>query len=102
MLWDRSNERHAMRRALDDGPKLAYIVVYLNLPKNVAPNMSNRTSFSRRTMLGILAAPLIRSTAQTQAHSIITKPIPSSGEALPVVGLGSWITFQCGQGYGRA
>lgn len=29
-------------------------------------------------------------------HGTITKPIPSSGEALPVVGLGSWITFNVG------
>ena len=26
----------------------------------------------------------------------LTKPIPSSGEALPMVGLGSWITFNVG------
>ena len=59
--------------------------------------MSDRTSFSRRTMLGILAAPLVRPATRTQARSIITKPIPSSGEALPVVGLGSWITFNVGK-----
>ena len=53
---------------------------------------------SRRTLLGVLAAPLIRPIATlAQAHSIITKPIPSSGEALPVIGLGSWITFNVGQ-----
>jgi diketogulonate reductase-like aldo/keto reductase len=28
--------------------------------------------------------------------SFLTRPIPSSGEALPVVGLGSWITFNVG------
>jgi diketogulonate reductase-like aldo/keto reductase len=27
---------------------------------------------------------------------LLTRPIPSSGEALPVVGLGSWITFNVG------
>jgi diketogulonate reductase-like aldo/keto reductase len=27
----------------------------------------------------------------------LTRPIPSSGEAMPVVGLGSWITFNVGQ-----
>ncbi|MDP9813903.1 diketogulonate reductase-like aldo/keto reductase [Rhizobium tibeticum] len=31
-----------------------------------------------------------------QAPAIATKPIPSSGELLPVVGLGSWITFNVG------
>jgi diketogulonate reductase-like aldo/keto reductase len=31
-----------------------------------------------------------------QATPIITRPIPSSGEKLPVIGLGSWITFNVG------
>jgi diketogulonate reductase-like aldo/keto reductase len=30
------------------------------------------------------------------AQAVITKPIPSSGEALPVIGLGTWITFNVG------
>ncbi|WP_312513031.1 aldo/keto reductase [Massilia sp.] len=28
---------------------------------------------------------------------LITRPIPSSGEAIPVIGLGSWITFNVGR-----
>ncbi|MFW5331446.1 aldo/keto reductase [Hydrogenophaga sp. ZJX-1] len=36
-----------------------------------------------------------RATAQP-AQSLLTRPIPASGEALPVVGLGSWITFNVG------
>ena len=48
-------------------------------------------------MIGILAAPLFRPATLSQPRSIITKPIPSSGEALPVVGLGSWITFNVGR-----
>jgi diketogulonate reductase-like aldo/keto reductase len=31
-----------------------------------------------------------------QAASAVTKPIPSTGEALPVIGLGTWITFNVG------
>lgn len=31
-----------------------------------------------------------------QQPSVLTRPIPSSGEPLPVVGLGSWITFNVG------
>jgi diketogulonate reductase-like aldo/keto reductase len=31
-----------------------------------------------------------------QAGAPITRPIPSTGEALPVIGLGSWITFNVG------
>ena len=34
--------------------------------------------------------------ASAQHDPVLTKPIPSSGEALPVVGLGSWITFNVG------
>ena len=34
--------------------------------------------------------------ASAQSGSMLTRPIPSSGEALPVIGLGSWITFNVG------
>ncbi|MEP6998691.1 MAG: aldo/keto reductase [Betaproteobacteria bacterium] len=34
--------------------------------------------------------------APAQPRAVLTRPIPSSGEALPVVGLGSWITFNVG------
>jgi len=34
--------------------------------------------------------------AQAQSRTILTRPIPSTGEALPVIGLGSWITFNVG------
>ena len=37
--------------------------------------------------------PLASISKQT---SVITKPIPSSGETIPVIGLGSWITFNVG------
>ena len=58
--------------------------------------MPDRSSISRRTALGLLAAPLIRPAFRVQSQSIITKPIPSTGEALPVIGIGSWITFNVG------
>jgi diketogulonate reductase-like aldo/keto reductase len=34
--------------------------------------------------------------AAQPAQSLLTRPIPAGGEALPVVGLGSWITFNVG------
>ncbi len=34
--------------------------------------------------------------AQQQPTRLMTRPIPSTGEALPVVGLGTWITFNVG------
>ena len=55
---------------------------------------------SRRRMIGTLAAsaaaaalPPFSLLAQAP---LITRPIPSSGERLPAVGLGSWITFNVG------
>jgi diketogulonate reductase-like aldo/keto reductase len=56
----------------------------------------------RRTVLKGLGAfapaALLPSAAwpQRAAPVVRTKPIPSSGEALPLVGLGSWITFNVG------
>ena len=58
-------------------------------------------SAARRTLLLALASqsasPLfIPLGALAQSGSLLTRPIPSSGEALPVIGLGSWITFNVG------
>lgn len=61
----------------------------------------------RRTMLKTagalvpaawLPAAFAQSTASAQraGPAVATKPIPSSGEVLPVIGLGSWITFNVG------
>ncbi|MDQ3214731.1 MAG: aldo/keto reductase [Pseudomonadota bacterium] len=59
----------------------------------------------RRALLLALAAQfaaslLAHSAAVAQARPIITRPVPSSGVALPVVGLGSWITFNVGNDRG--
>ena len=56
---------------------------------------------ARRRLLRALAAGGIATTlrampAFAQPAGLITRPIPSSGEALPVIGLGSWITFNVG------
>jgi diketogulonate reductase-like aldo/keto reductase len=60
--------------------------------------MPHSPILSRRTLLGGLAAagaaPLLPDVA-AQATPL-TRPIPSTGEAMPVVGLGSWITFNVG------
>jgi diketogulonate reductase-like aldo/keto reductase len=42
------------------------------------------------------AVALLPSRLAWSQPAVLTKPIPSSGEALPVVGLGSWITFNVG------
>jgi diketogulonate reductase-like aldo/keto reductase len=57
--------------------------------------------WNRRRTLRTLAAAgayaFIRpSPAPAQPRALLTRLIPSTGEALPVVGLGSWITFNVG------
>jgi len=56
---------------------------------------------SRRDWLASLAAAGVASVIPDWAASqprpaILTRTIPSSGESLPVVGLGSWVTFNVG------
>jgi diketogulonate reductase-like aldo/keto reductase len=55
----------------------------------------------RRRLLRGLAATSVAATlwpaiGSAQQGPLLTRPVPSSGEALPVVGLGSWITFNVG------
>jgi diketogulonate reductase-like aldo/keto reductase len=42
------------------------------------------------------AARVLPRGARAQAAAPVTRAVPSSGEALPVIGLGSWITFNVG------
>ncbi|RTR01074.1 aldo/keto reductase [Halomonas nitroreducens] len=56
---------------------------------------------SRRRLLGGLlalaaGAALPAFPAQARADGILTREVPATGEALPLVGLGSWITFNVG------
>lgn len=56
---------------------------------------------NRRAVLALLAgagiAPLLRSAdAVGQPRPVLTRAIPSTGEAVPAVGLGTWITFNVG------
>jgi diketogulonate reductase-like aldo/keto reductase len=62
--------------------------------------MPHEFAVSRRAMIRTLsagvAATLVRPWAALAQSAPITRPIPSSGERLPVIGLGSWITFNVG------
>jgi diketogulonate reductase-like aldo/keto reductase len=54
----------------------------------------------RKVLIGAAAfgaAVAIGSAPAAAAPSVSTKPIPSSGERLPVIGMGSWITFDVGE-----
>jgi diketogulonate reductase-like aldo/keto reductase len=58
---------------------------------------TRRAALARLGMMGSLSA--VARDAHTQAvpaAAVHTRPILSTGEALPVVGLGSWITFNVG------
>lgn len=56
---------------------------------------TSRRAFLRNAGLvlasSVLARPLCLLAAQPS--SVLTKPIPSTGERLPVLGMGSWLTF---------
>ncbi len=47
-------------------------------------------------MLAVGAAALAPSLARTEEGAPLIRHIPSSGEAIPAIGLGSWITFNVG------
>lgn len=53
---------------------------------------------TRRTLIAGLPAMAAAAALwpQGSAAKAMTKPVPSSGEAIPVIGLGSWITFNVG------
>ena len=56
--------------------------------------------FSRRAVLASLGALGLTAVAgpgrASAAPGLLTRSIPASGEALPVIGMGSWITFDVG------
>jgi diketogulonate reductase-like aldo/keto reductase len=67
--------------------------------------MRKNRHFTRRILLAGMVAtgvatPLLptaaRSQTSGQTDGLITRRIPSSGEMLPAIGLGSWITFNVG------
>ena len=63
---------------------------------------TSRQDWTRRDMLaglagagiGLSGLPAVAWSAETE---ILTKPIPSTGERLPVIGMGTWITFNVGE-----
>jgi diketogulonate reductase-like aldo/keto reductase len=62
--------------------------------------LTERALLSRRQLLraGASGAALALMGKRAMAQSILRKPIPRSGELLPVIGLGTWQTFDVGAG----
>jgi diketogulonate reductase-like aldo/keto reductase len=58
-----------------------------------AGRMRRRELFLQLPGLALACSALAQTTGTAQA---LAKPIPSSGEQIPVLGLGSWITFNVG------
>jgi diketogulonate reductase-like aldo/keto reductase len=56
---------------------------------------SRGAALTRRAVLGLMMAAAA-GPSRAGASSILERPIPSSGEKLPVVGLGTWRTFDVG------
>lgn len=53
-------------------------------------------TFSRREAIALLSYSALAGPLLARQERMITRPIPSSNEALPVIGLGTWQTFDVG------
>jgi hypothetical protein len=54
------------------------------------------STFSRRRFLATLGAAVAQAlpgSVVAQPSPAITRPVPSTGERLPAIGLGTWLTF---------
>jgi diketogulonate reductase-like aldo/keto reductase len=60
--------------------------------------MDTRHPTRRALLVGgaALAASALAPPLGAQTPHVLTRPIPSSGEAIPAIGLGTWITFNVG------
>jgi diketogulonate reductase-like aldo/keto reductase len=67
-----------------------------HLPRPLPDGLTRRASLASLAGLAVwsLGRPL---SAQASATTPLMRTIPSSGETIPVVGLGSWITFNVGR-----
>lgn len=62
-----------------------------------APPDQGRRNFLRRMAAAGIGSMLWLWIGKVRASSTITRRIPSSGEAIPVIGLGTWIEFNVGR-----
>ena len=75
------------------------MVVHCTTPWAVGPSACYAGRMQRRNLLAAFALSPAAAWAQgpAAAPAPAMRPIPSSGEPLPVVGLGTWITFNVGR-----
>ncbi len=60
------------------------------------PHTTRRQALAALAALGAAAALPLAANSQATADGPLARPIPSSGELIPLVGLGTWITFNVG------
>jgi diketogulonate reductase-like aldo/keto reductase len=60
------------------------------------PPVSRRTFLGAFAALGAAAALRFRSARATAPRPMLTRAIPATGEPVPVIGMGTWITFNVG------
>ena len=64
-------------------------------PEHRGARLSRRAALRLLTAAGVAAAAPFPATA---AEPLLARPIPSTGEMLPALGLGTWRTFDVGAG----
>ena len=60
------------------------------------PRTSRRQALGALAALGAAASLPLPANGQAKAGGPLARPVPSSGEPMPTVGLGTWITFNVG------
>jgi diketogulonate reductase-like aldo/keto reductase len=66
------------------------------MPENVLTNSLDEQGRTRRCLLAVLAAAALNPRVGQAAEPVLRRAIPASGERLPAVGMGTWITFDAG------
>jgi Aldo/keto reductase family len=88
--------RHAIPLSITWG----FALLFAGQGQSGSMSMPDRAELSRRAFLGSLAALAALGGRPAGAAAalgpILIKKIPVSGEAVPVIGMGSWITFNVG------
>jgi len=64
--------------------------------KNTLLTMPERRLFLQTLSTSALLGVLPQNAFASDTKTLITKPIPSTGEQLPVIGMGTWISFNVG------